>query len=424
MRGRTASCVQLDEDDSRLEPSALYIADAKAPADRLYLPRTGTAPCSLDTYLSRIPRVVSRTEEFMAKVVTTQDNDMDDIILEKVSSSKCLNVLQGEVAHATALQADIVVSAEATTCHVVALRSVKKSGSVPLVSLAHVDQAGYDSCLDAMVQKHLGHHHNEQQQDGDDDYGFFMDDEDEPVLEEEKDDDEQHFLPSLGFGRRTASLPALRIEGASPEDNEPVEMELHMLGGFLDKEGTSQKLSTSLVTSFSNIADRYQKKLRISLSTAAISCLNNEHTAEDRGEPIAAPKSRGLGIDTRTGEVFPVKSALPSNLEVPGLEIRSARSWARAGKSLSVIHDTKSEKGEVRVEPFRYEPQTNLNVLLKVPDDILLKYTSSESKPMCVHSSSLTGSVANPLSMPCIRCQNVPHHSFPRARIRSVLHQF
>lgn len=60
---------------------------------------------------------------------------------------------------ASAEQADIVVSAEATTCHVVAALRIIKSESVPLVTGAHADEAGvYDSCVEKMVNEHLSHH--------------------------------------------------------------------------------------------------------------------------------------------------------------------------------------------------------------------------------------------------------------------------
>jgi len=59
---------------------------------------------------------------------------------------------------------------------------------------------------------------------------------------------------------------------------EPVEMELHIAGGYLDEEGTSQNLSTSIVHSFSKLADKYQGQIKISLSTAAISSMTTTTT--------------------------------------------------------------------------------------------------------------------------------------------------
>jgi len=401
-----------------LEPTSLFISGNEGePEQRLYLPRSGTAPCSLDEYLCSIPRVASRACDLFNNDNNVCNSSTDyehnnhntnttttttTALNTTTTTTRCLNVLQGEVAHASSLQTDVVVSAEATTCHIVALRSTT-SVSVPVVSLAHVDQA-YDSCLEAMVQEHIRHHHHHsnnsttttttttradsqvlEEQDSDE-YGYFWDDDEEPTeyLEQVKgrpsEDEDDHY-------------------------HELIKMELHMLGGFLDKDGTSQELSTSLVTTFSYLAKKYRDKVRISLSTAAISCMNSSSSAADTTTTMpaaAAPKGRGLGIDIRTGKVFSVKTTLPAHLEGPALEVRLARAWARACSTikgekaaLSVIHDTKSEHGHLRIEPFLYEPLETLNALLQVPDDVLLHYTSTS--PEC-ESAQFCGQLRRTLS--------------------------
>jgi hypothetical protein len=301
--------------------------------------------------------------------------------------------LQGEVAHASTLQADYLVSAEATTCHVVVLRSTK-SASVPLVSLAHIDKA-YDSCLEAMLKEHLHHHESAAAiEAGEDEFGFFMDEDEEQLVplndaasqqvplndvfnepQQQQASSSSSFLPCPNFEpQRSASTPCLTTE--------PIEMELHMMGGFLDKDGTSQQLSTLLVERFNDLAGKYKDRLRISLSTCAISCMNN--TQDSR------PVNRGLGIDIATGKVFPVKSTLPAHLEGPAVDIRSARAFCEeAAKTLAVIHDTSSKHGQVRVQPFQYKAAEELNVLLHVSDDVLLSVTSTspdqESDQFCTN---------------------------------------
>lgn len=347
-----------------VEPSHLYLGDG----ERLHLPRRDTAPCSLDEYLKTIPRVVSSAEELNC-------SDNKDSLLQHASvmndTRKCLNVLQGEVAHASAEQAHVVVSAEATTCHVVALRSV--GSAVPLVSLAHIDKP-YDTCLEEMVRHHIRHHDQPKE---DDDFGFFMQDDEDDALSVSPEETSSSFLPNpLTFERRNASMPDLRAPM-----NEPIEMELHMVGGYLDKEGTSQQLSTHLLEQFSDLASKYQDSLKISLSTAAISCMNT--SPKDN-----KPRSRGLGIDTRTGQVFPVHSSLPAALAGPANDIRAARAFCDSGtSSLAVIHDATSSNGQVRIEPFAYEKNEGLSALLNVPDDVLLSIASTspetESKDFC-----------------------------------------
>jgi hypothetical protein len=407
-----------------LEPTFLYLPSSDksnlTPTERLYLPRRDSAPCfPLDEYLSRIPSILSRANELLAScqeeeedMATTTEHPVfvsSHNMATQFSQDRCLHVLQGELAHASALQTDVVVSAEATTCHVVALRSTSNhTTSVPLVSLAHVDQPHvYDTCLEAMVLEHVLHHTTPsreqevlaEQEESAEDFGFFIDEDEQNEPEElspqEQEEDPPHFLPGLDFDRKSSSLPAaLQHHHTLGDDDDcgverKIEMELHLLGGFLDEDGTSQDLSNSLLMIFSQLAEKYQNKLRISLSTAAISCMNT-HGLDGR----TAPRSRGMGIDIRTGEVFPVKTVLPAHLEGPALEIRSARAWAEQTKhtlqhkeSLHVIHDRSSCGGEVRVQPFRYEPVTEFDILLAVSDEVLLQHTStspaSESGRFC-----------------------------------------
>jgi hypothetical protein len=392
-----------------LEVSNLFLGGS---SERLILPRRGSMT-KLDEYLSGIPRVVSRAGEVLAMreadCSSLLSQQLGDRPQQLLSSSlplpsprrRCLNVLQGEMAHVSAHQADVVVSAEATTCHVVALRSTK-SASVPLVSLAHVDQV-YDACLEDMLKEHIEHHADEdknknQAQEADDDFGFFMEEEDEhdEQLLEVSSNTSQSYLPGLsGDHHRATSMPNL----LHVIDQEPIEMELHMVGGYLDKEGASQQLSTALIERFNELAYKYRNKLKISLSTAAISCMNNENettttTSNDHDSVIThRPRSRGLGIDTRTGEVFPVKGILPVHLEGPALEVRSARAFAEeasnTASSLAVIHDKMCIDGEIRIQPFRYERRDELDILLQVPDDVLLSVTSTspdqESDRFCTN---------------------------------------
>lgn len=384
------SLVDLMHTDA-LEKSHLYLSGGGG-CERLYLPRRGSHP-SLDEYLRGIPRVVSRASELTADgrgIGTTA-------AAAAAAGARCLNVLQGEVAHATSLQADCLVSADATTCHVVALRSSSgaaacsniTSASVvpPLCSLAHIDK-DYDSCLEAMVVEHLHYHETKRSAAAiakvvdDDSFGFFVDEEEYQVplndFAAKVNESSAGFLPLPLERRKTrnASLPDLH--------KELIEMELHMVGGFLDKDGASQRLSTALVERFSDLAAKYESRgLRISLSTAAVSCLNND---DDRGGPV----HRGLGMDTRTGRVFAIQDVLPTHLQGPAVEIRSARAAFGHGPSasLSVIHTARSDC--LRVEPFSYRADPHLSaLLLNFSDAMLLRVASTspdqESDNFCTN---------------------------------------
>jgi len=371
------------QDFGELEETNLYLSSSPdAVADqRLYLPRSDTAPCSLDVYLQSIPAVADRNKQLFSHP------QQDTAVLKNAASAqKCLNVLQGEVAHCSEDQTDMLVSAEATTCHVVALRSTHVNNTAALASMAHVDQADvYEHCLEKMVQEHLQHHLDKAMADESDDmFGFYDDLEDDEDDECYCDYDEQQapdepqrcqrhnsFLPLPEFLgrplREARSMPSM-----------PVEMELHIAGGYLDDEGTSQGLSTSLVHSFSKLADKYQGQLRISLSTAAISSMNTTSSG---------PRSRGLALNTHTGEVTSVATALPSALDGPAMELRNARLWGEQSSKpeLAVIHTP--ELDGITIDPFQYQPQPQLDALLKVPDPVLLQVTSTspqyESERFC-----------------------------------------
>ena len=404
--------------DVPLSPSNLYLRNKYTNEDeesseplRLWLPSKGSL-AKLDEYLSRIPRVVSRAEELLQEEEDAQEEAVDNNCnksccsesslpapLKQADHHRCLNVLQGEVAHVSSEQADIVFSAEATTCHVIALRSTstlfasdKNQQAPPFVSLAHIDQA-YNACLENMIQEHLNHHddhvkHASQQGEP---AGLFM--EDANFMQEQ--------LPSTSSRRKASFIPDLVFEEELPQDlfsvpppppsNVMVDMELHIAGGYLDNEGLSQKISTQIIERFDDLAHKYSDRIKISLSTAAISCLNNDVVKENDNEtPKNKPKSRGLGIDTRTGQVFAIKSSLPARLQGPGLEIRSARAFStQSAPSLAVIHDRSCRKGEIRINPFCYQQRQDLNILLELPDQVLLSVASTspehESHDFCTN---------------------------------------
>jgi hypothetical protein len=273
--------------------------------------------------------------------------------------------LQGEIAHALASQAEVLVSTAATTCHIVAVRSTTTTNE-PLVSLAHIDKAAYDSCLDAMLQQHVQHHRTNTSNNGDEQYGFFWDD-------DNNDNNEQTL------------------------SGEIIEMEVHMVGGYLDSNGTSQELSTWLLQVFSKLALKYRDWIHMKISTAAISCMNSTSTTE---HDTTTPVGRGLGIETSSGRVFLVNSPIPTHLQGPAIYLRSARAFSKTTTTteqedyLQVIHDS-TQNGELVIEPFYYEPFEEMELLLKLPDEILLQVASTspecESEEFCTHVRKTLG---------------------------------
>lgn len=412
--------------------------------ERLYLPRRGSAPPeTLDTYLSSLPSIQSRAEELwkcpnsngngsgsssssnggntngtghcckqQKELVNNNSNSRDTqqqqhlshqqccLQLDQVAHNlRCVTVLQGEVAHATSEDTDLLLSGKATTCHVLAVRSTTttsgtnntSTSSSALNSIAHLDHV-YSDCLDAIVKRHLQHHQVLWQVEGEDDYGFYMGDS-QGTLTSQSLDGSHHFLPTPVMPPQPTRQPLLRSSSMITNHGPPqpslqpatttsshrmIHMELHLVGGYLDAEGTSQGLTEEILRTLSHLADTYSNQIQMHLSTAAVSRLNTCHNTN-------TPKSRGLALNVHTGRVHPITTALPSELEGPALELRNARMFATNNTnsnshSLAVIHD----QGNIIIESFDYQPQQQLNALLQVPDPILLQVTSTS--PHCESS--------------------------------------
>ena len=69
--------------------------------------------------------------------------------------------------------------------------------------------------------------------------------------------------------------------------------------------------------------------------------------------------------------------------------MRAARvfSTTQSAPSLAVIHDRSCRQGEIRIHPFEYTQRQDLNILLEVPDEVLLSVASTspehESRDFC-----------------------------------------
>ena len=227
-----------------MAPTALHLDDN----EQLHMPVAEKQ--ALDEYLQSIPKVASRSHELLTSNAKCIQEDDDNV--------RYLNVLQGEMAHASSNEADVLCSSQATTCHIVALYSTCATDNLPLASLAHVDKVGYDGCLLSMVKEHIQHH---EQKTNHDDFGFYDEEGNEEVETEQ-------FIP----------LNDVCLEGPlhdKPNSAPSIEMEIHLLGGFLDANGKSQELSTSLLLAFSKLAETFQDSVKMKIATAAISCMNS-----------------------------------------------------------------------------------------------------------------------------------------------------
>jgi len=266
--------------------------------------------------LSQVPFIVESNDMLLSSQKPLELNDK-----MRRRTTKLLNICQGEVGHAISSQCDIIASDDATTCHIIALRStaMRNIYSKPLSSIAHIDRAGYEDCIRDMLEAHKDHH-------------------------------------------RVATM-----------GDHVIDLDLHLLGGFNDHDGQSREISMYLLTLFAQIAEEELYSMRITLRTCAISELN------DNGNNC--PIGRGLGMNTKSGHVFLVN--IDRSIAGPALVLRGCRLWsASANKKLHVVHRTPSSHepsttSNIIIEPFKFFSFRNLKLLLSLPDHEMIKYIST-----------------------------------------------
>mmetsp|Transcript_28487 Transcript_28487/g.60360 ORF Transcript_28487/g.60360 Transcript_28487/m.60360 type:complete len:555 (+) Transcript_28487:387-2051(+) len=301
-----------------------------------------------------------------------------------VTSTNCgrvINVLQGEIAHCTPSQADVLVSDDATTCHIVALRSRclgldkgekmtgAASGSAVLATMTHIDGPGYEASIRNAVNEHIRHHSNHSKQHD---------------AEECKEN------------------------VCSPI----IDMSIHIMGGFNDQEGSSIEITESILQIFAAISNEYNvdstrrtlPHLRMTLETCAVSSTNDNGTG--------CPLGRGLAMNVALGKVFlaeieddiihdtaslsrpltacfngigmdPNAKCVDNSAQGPHVTLRSMRLWAsafhsRGGKHesrLNIIH--RPDRDHLCVEPFFFGPHPAVKGLLDCSDEELLQITST-----------------------------------------------
>jgi hypothetical protein len=285
-----------DDDD---DDNDCYFAD-----QHLYLPSSG----DLDHYLRGVPQIMETADELLANAPT---------LLDASCGKRILSVGQGEVAHCTPEQADILVSDKATTCHIVFFKSTLNDST--LVSCTHLDSVDYESCVRGIISEHIAHH---------------------------------AISSSNGCDEKKQDF----------SNSNKISMDIHILGGFEDED--ARIISNWLLRLLGDLASEYQEDIAMRLQTCVTSSIN------DNGH--ACPIGRGLAMNVRTGVVFLAK--VDASVGGPLPLLRAARLWS-GSKRLTLIHSSLSEN--VVISAFDYKPMTDLALLLQLPDAILLQYTST-----------------------------------------------
>ncbi|MBN3320969.1 NTAN1 amidohydrolase, partial [Atractosteus spatula] len=135
-------------------------------------------------------------------------------------------------------------------------------------------------------------------------------------------------------------------------------LELHLVGGFDDDMRTSHNLSFQLLAAF----DRQTEDIH--LVTCCISELNDVVSGGTH-----RPVVYGIGVDVRSGDVFP--ASFPSR--GPAEDLRSARTFA--GGQMANIYD--AGRGLVRIGPCKWSPNPDIAFWLTQDDDTILKHLST-----------------------------------------------
>lgn len=135
-------------------------------------------------------------------------------------------------------------------------------------------------------------------------------------------------------------------------------LELHLVGGFDDESKTSHSLSLSLLAAFQ------KQEEDIHLVTCCITELNDILT-----EGIHRPVVYGIGVNVKTGEVFPASFPCRG----PAEELRSARTFT--GGQMADIYD--SSKQQVKIGPCKWSRNRDIKFWLTQDDKTILKYLST-----------------------------------------------
>lgn len=151
-------------------------------------------------------------------------------------------------------------------------------------------------------------------------------------------------------------------------------LELHLIGGFNDDSKTSHELSFNILAAF------HMQKDDIHLETCCITEIND--TVVDG---IHRPVVYGIGVNVKTGEVFPSLFTHKG----PAEELRSTRTFT--GGKMVDIYD--SSRGHVKIGPCKWSPNVDVGFWLSQNDDTILKYLSTSpmaEPPHFVHHMKST----------------------------------
>jgi len=362
----------------------------------------------LDLYLSSVPQLAASTRQLLQSSSSSttnstannhHNNSNNHKVITSSNSGRVINVLQGEMAHCTPSQADVLVSDDATTCHILGLWShlsldyssstahrdqqQQNGGDGKLATVAHIDSPDYEDCIRDAVDLHYRYHSSQLSSSS------------------SSSSKQQQHQTRLNGDDSTIILPVIKLS-------------IHLMGGYNDNDGTSHEITQGVLRALSNISDGYinrqqhhhQPRLQMILQTCAVSSSN------DNGS--GCPIGRGLALDVSSGKVYlaevgedDVESSSSSSsssllldnsttvvttstsAKGPDCLLRQARLWASFifnngdndsndddnKRRLQIIHHPNDEY--LYISPFYFASHPFPHRMLTLNDALLLQYTSS-----------------------------------------------
>ncbi|XP_048575839.1 protein N-terminal asparagine amidohydrolase isoform X6 [Nematostella vectensis] len=160
------------------------------------------------------------------------------------------------------------------------------------------------------------------------------------------------------------------IQGHSSVQQDPLQIDVHIAGGFLDKRGISQQITREL------LGILLDQKSAFHLQTAAVTDLNDSVR-----DGVHYPIVYGIAVDVRSGRIF--NASFPDKR--PDSILRHARNFT-GNKRIRLFHQImgqavdkveeiyNSKDQELRIRPFHHQhPMNNAAFFATAPREIILK---------------------------------------------------
>jgi len=157
------------------------------------------------------------------------------------------------------------------------------------------------------------------------------------------------------------SLKSLNETSSTNSSN----FDLYIVGGFIDNRHISNDVTLNLFKLFINSSENFYLKL----------CIVSEQNDIIKNG-IHYPIAYGFGYNIKTKNIFMCNKFIDKG---PDLEVRSARHFSSNGNMN--IYDSLNSR--LVIGPFDYEPISQVKLLARLPDSVLLKYfsTSPDQEP-------------------------------------------